>query len=417
MKRASVALPIVLALVLLLPADALAGSVSKRDAGGVSKRIAKRFGLTRAERAALDIARIQASGKEGLGVVVEVTFKGNAERRLGRGHLKRAGVAVILRPKSSRVRSTVLATAGAGLKQRLLIRSRSKKVGAVRDGRKLTFFLRGSGFSGVKDIDVKSFASLPKAKRRARSAALLPDSRAEEIAASDLQADLADLEDELDDIDLERLSCAELRELDADLDELAGELRQLQLDLAKGRRGLEREAKRAADDPERFADLVEAIDELKSLEKQLRFTREALEELRDEIALELRGCGPITEALSAIFAWRLFDPTEVFVPDARFVVRPGPAQAADVRSPITAVRVVVPRRITNFLCPSQLPNGQLSNTDATEDTLTCTGGSLAVDQTFQMNLRTTPNPSAGMGGKVFGQQDAAFKGPFGISGP
>ena len=109
-------------------------------------------------------------------------MRGNAERYLGRGHLRRAAIAVILRPKSARIRSTVLASAGAGVRQELLRFSRSRKVGAVRDGRKLTFFLRGNGFAGVGAVQVKSFARLPQASRRRASAAkAISNARAQAI--------------------------------------------------------------------------------------------------------------------------------------------------------------------------------------------------------------------------------------------
>jgi hypothetical protein len=88
-------------------------------------------------------------------------------------------------------------------------------------------------------------------------------------------------------------------------------------------------------------------------------------------------------------------------------------------SPVTELRVVVPggRQIINQLCPSQLPATQVTSTSSTKDTLVCSGGSLPLRQAFTLNVRTSPNPSAGMGGQISGRQDGTLKGPFPISGP
>jgi hypothetical protein len=83
-------------------------------------------------------------------------------------------------------------------------------------------------------------------------------------------------------------------------------------------------------------------------------------------------------------------------------------------SPVTEIVVEVPggRTITNQLCPSQLPTSQV-----TGNRLSCTGGSLPLGQQFTLNVRTNPNPSAGMGGQISARQDGQLKGPFPISGP
>ena len=111
-------MPLLLALAaivaLVLPASASAGSLTKRDRGGVSKALTNRLHLTTQERRALDIASVQVTGKEVFGVVVDVRFKGNVERRIGRGHLKRAAIALVLEPRSRRAKSTVIVTQGAG---------------------------------------------------------------------------------------------------------------------------------------------------------------------------------------------------------------------------------------------------------------------------------------------------------------
>ena len=88
-------------------------------------------------------------------------------------------------------------------------------------------------------------------------------------------------------------------------------------------------------------------------------------------------------------------------------------------SPVTELRVVVPggRQIVNQLCPSQLSATQVTTTSSNNDTLVCSGGSLPLGQSFTLNVRTSPNPSAGMGGQISGRQDGTLKGPFSISGP
>ena len=138
---------------LVLPASASAGSLTKRDRGGVSKAPTQRLHLTTQERRALDIASVQVTGKEVFGVVVDVRFKGNVERRIGRGHLKRAAIALALEPRSRRAKSTVIVTQSAGNSQRIRRRTRSKNAGAIRTGRSVKFFVQGSGFSGVKAVE------------------------------------------------------------------------------------------------------------------------------------------------------------------------------------------------------------------------------------------------------------------------
>ena len=119
--------------------------------------------------------------------------------------------------------------------------------------------------------------------------------------------------------------------------------------------------------------------------------------------------------------WQFFGPGEVFADGAYFHRQVQPAQSGST-SPITAIRMVVPpagstnRQVTNFLCPSQLPNGGIETTNAANDTLVCSG-SLALDERFRVNVRMTPAPTSGMGGQLFGQQDGTFKGPFAITGP
>ena len=137
------------------------------------------------------------------------------------------------------------------------------------------------------------------------------------------------------------------------------------------------------------------------------------------IVLQARVEARIREAcqvktLGAVFRWNFLG--EDVRGTGSFSVNQ--ATAADADSPLTGVRIVVPsRRVDDFLCPTQLPSGTLSTTSTTSDTLTCSGGSLAVGEQFAANVRTTPPASAGMGGQLYGLQDGTYKGPFAITGP
>jgi hypothetical protein len=127
-------------------------------------------GLTPTERSALHIVSVQAVGAEGSGMLVTVTFGGNLEKAIGRGNLKNALVAVILRPKDAQLATADLATDGAGPIGLTSKKTRSKSVGAVRNGRTFTFFIAGPGSSNVKDVVVKTFTSLPTRKTAAAAA-------------------------------------------------------------------------------------------------------------------------------------------------------------------------------------------------------------------------------------------------------
>jgi hypothetical protein len=133
--------------------------------------------LTPTERNALRIVSVRAVGAEGGGLVVTVTFAGNLEKAIGRGHLKTALVAVILRPKDASFATADLATEGAGPIGLTSKKSRSKAVGVVRNGRTFTFFIAGPGSSNVGKVDVKSFVSAPgrKPSRTTAGTTVSPD--------------------------------------------------------------------------------------------------------------------------------------------------------------------------------------------------------------------------------------------------
>ena len=117
-------------------------------------------GLTPAERDAIDIVSITAIGKEGLGVLVTVTFKGNFAGLIGRGNLKNAAALVVLRGASANASSGVVSL-GAGPLGTVLRRTRSAQVGAVRQGRQVMFFVAGPGYSSVASVTAEVLVNPP----------------------------------------------------------------------------------------------------------------------------------------------------------------------------------------------------------------------------------------------------------------
>jgi len=156
--------------------SAAGGDVQGTDPAGDLKTP----GLTRAERAALDIRSIRVVGEEGLGAFVTVTFAGNIERALGSGHLKQAVAGMVLRPRSTPATPAGLLARGGELvpltlrisktrtvrvqttTEETYRKTRSTSVGIVRHGRQLFFFVIGGGFSNVASVSVRTFASLPE---------------------------------------------------------------------------------------------------------------------------------------------------------------------------------------------------------------------------------------------------------------
>jgi hypothetical protein len=92
-------------------------------------------------------------------------------------------------------------------------------------------------------------------------------------------------------------------------------------------------------------------------------------------------------------------------------------------TPLSAIKVVLPamgttpRAVTNYICPSQLPTAAIITTTKANDTLVCSGGSLAINQTFSLNVQSSPVPSSGMGGILFAEQNGSWQTPFTLSGP
>jgi hypothetical protein len=174
------ALGLILALLLVgAPSAAHAGAVHKLDRGGVKAK-----GLSRAQRAALDIKRVSAVGGS-FGLVVSVRFKGNVQGLLGRGRLGRAAVALVLRPKRGRGSPAVLATTGRGKRARTLRRTRTKQVEVVRLGRELRFYVLGTGVSNLRRLQVKSFARLGRGARASDNEIVLDKALYDKIVNSE----------------------------------------------------------------------------------------------------------------------------------------------------------------------------------------------------------------------------------------
>jgi hypothetical protein len=429
-RRVAPLLAIAVAAALALPTAADAGSITKRDRGGVSNKVAKRFHLTKKERRALDVASVQITGRNNLGVVVDVRFKGNVERLLGRGHLKRAAIAMILEPRARNVNSSVIVTQGPAKSQRVRRRTQSNQAGAIRTGRSVKFFIRGGGFGGVKAVKIRALPRAPRAAKNASAAGEandgveeMTDDEAEEIDIGLLAADAFIAILVANAIEPDDLDCPELRDLGDDLEAAIDRARDLDEDLGDAEDALREELADATGG--KRALIQEALSQIGTTRDLLDVAIETMSDLLREVDGIIEDeCGPpqqVVFVLEAIVRFALFGVNEVQASDAYFMRRQ--ITAAQTTSPITAIRVVLPpdgstnRQVTSYLCPNQLPVAAVETTNAPNDTLACSGGSLALEERFSMNIRMNPPPTTGMGGQIFGQQDGSFKGPFAITGP
>lgn len=418
--RRGLALAVAVALLAVLAPAASAGVSAKRDRGAVPGDL----GLSKKERRALDIASVRLFAQDGLGLVAVVVFKGNVERALGRGHLEAGAVAMVLNRKRGRGATAGLVTLGDG---EVLARARSRVLGVVRSGRRLTFFVKGGDVKSLRSVEVRSFAADPR-KRTARQAQVGGLAGLAKFAADDgaAEADEAVIKP-----DLSKLSCKQLEELleqlEFDVDELDFEIDDLNAEISF----IEKQLETAR--PRRRAKLLNQLESAMEKRSEFRNSRAELIKLFDATVTEQeRRCGPgppeplpppPDPILGGFFDWDFVSAFEIALKDARFqTTTPGTSQSA-VTDPITAVKVVLPpadgtpRAITNMLCPAQLPMAQLLTTTNPNDTLVCSGGSLPVGTPFNLNVQTSPAPTAAMGGQMFGYQEGTFKGPFAITGP
>ncbi len=123
--------------------------------------------------------------------------------------------------------------------------------------------------------------------------------------------------------------------------------------------------------------------------------------------------------------WTLVEPNEVRLTGSFTWSVSNPA--LDTTYPVTAIKIVVPpsssslgtmpRAVTNFICPPELPTGAIATTEYPDDTLTCGGGTLPINNSFMANLQSSPAPNSSMGGKIFAQQNGAWLPAHTIGGP
>ncbi|HEX2232324.1 MAG TPA: hypothetical protein VHG69_03050 [Thermoleophilaceae bacterium] len=202
----------VLAFVLAVPASAGADVKSRRDAGGA-----------RGGGAALDIARVTAAGNSA-GLAVTVRMKGNFERAVGRGRLRHAALALVLRPRSRSARPSILATTGPSSDPDALERTRSRSTAVARRGRTVDFVIVGGGLDQVGRIQVKAFRRLPARRGRARSSDDIRISEAQaRFILGETGGDAATVGVPATDDDCEELR-ATARALKGELDRLRAEL-------------------------------------------------------------------------------------------------------------------------------------------------------------------------------------------------
>jgi hypothetical protein len=274
----------------------------------------------------------------------------------------------------------------------------------VRQGRTIAFIVAGSGYSNVGSVEVKTFDKFLLGS--ARSPAGAPPGISDEVF-DELLRTKSGRDTVRYNIDSKSLSCDELRRLKAILQKFLGILD-----------GAVRE------------DLVELRNDMKALHDK---ADAQLTDPNRRPPCEPPPVNPAppplppTDRLGAKFVWTLYDSNEVAGSgmftnsnsgSGRSIGRTTSGRFTGRARTITAVRVVVPpsgstqRRITNFLCPRQLPAAAVN-----DNTIVCSGGTLATGETFTLNLQTSPVPTPGMGGQLFGQVDGVFAGPFAITGP
>jgi hypothetical protein len=329
---------------------------------------AKLPALTKAEKAAMTITSLDVKAADNLGVFVTATFKGNFAKAIGKGNLKHAAAALVLIPKPGKALSAGLVTTGAGPVGKLYRHTKSTDVGAVRNGNKVIFFILGPGFANVQSVEVETVQSVTDLPRSTSSVSFgAPDFGPR---LWDKFISLHPLDHHVQVADPSGLSCDQLNDMLGSIDQ----------DL---------------DDPGFHFNASPAV------ESALLKFRDTVKGLHDK-------CLPPTPAPSPIFgtlAFHFFSSNEVA----------GVGQFTGPATTFSAMRVVLPNGIviTNELCPVQLPSAVVSG-----NTISCSGGSLATGQSFNLNLQTSPFPTPGMGGQFFGiEGNGTTDGPFTITGP
>jgi hypothetical protein len=385
--RLTVVVATVAAIVALSPAS-VSADVTKRDrAGDVKLR-----GLTAKERSALDITKIHAATNT-RGVIVTATLRGDLEKALGRGHLKKAAAALILRPAERGAPPRVVVVSGAGKRRRVASDlARSTPYAAVVDGRELTLIALGVDPSKLARVEVATVPSLGSRSRGARAAGV----------ASGLfkRLDRSFSADHLALLDHRSISelFGPLGEKDCDdLFYLKAILEIYTISRSGGRIA---EAVRA----DLTAELVDVKEEIRRRPCDTSPGQPTLPPPAEP--------DPVAEARTE---WVFFQGT----PELKVTVKIRRRAAAKVRAaasdnPVDAVRFTAPggRQITNSNCPAPLANREVSGS-----TLTCSGGSLPLGQSYEAFMQTSPQPEHGMGVEVSARQDGQFTPPAQAPGP
>jgi hypothetical protein len=131
--------------------------------------------------------------------------------------------------------------------------------------------------------------------------------------------------------------------------------------------------------------------------------------------------GPVTYPIGFSGQWALVEPAEVRLNGSFTWSVANPA--LDAADPVDTVAIVlppaaaVPRAVTNYICPSQLPAASIGTTKYPRDTLTCSGGTLPINQPFMLDVQSNPPPAAGMGGTLIAHQGGVLLAPFTFAGP
>jgi hypothetical protein len=124
-------------------------------AGSTQAAKGKSGGLTGKERRAVHLKSVEIIGDESLGILVRAQFAGKLTALIGRGDLAKTKVNLALQPESSQFSPARIGTRGPGPIGRTVAQTSSQDVGVVRDGRSLTFFNFGPGFSNVATAEVQ----------------------------------------------------------------------------------------------------------------------------------------------------------------------------------------------------------------------------------------------------------------------
>jgi hypothetical protein len=386
---------IVIAAVLTLPAGAPA-DVIERD----RSRDVRAPGLTAKERNALDIVRIKATGVS-FGVMVTATMRGNVERALGRGHLKRAVVALVLDATSRRRRDGVIAVGDRRGRQTAANFAPQSPYAVTVDGRRVTFIGVGVDLDKVRAMKVVTSHSVGGGNTRARPARL---NLRRAIGGALLRAITRGWADR-DALDVDRRV---RRELTGSFDADCRVLRNRRFGLAIAEIELQQSIRAHGRTP--ILDAVHA---------------NVVEELADVDAEIARRCddatiGPSDDlALDGSVSFLHFNPDHVRVDATARAPASGGARAAASTNPVDLVEFTLPpasdgtpRQATNAACGPPLETTEISG-----NKVSCSGGSLPLGQTYSAAIQTSPSPTHGMGMQVRARQDGQFHGPAQLAGP